>query len=196
MSCLAHYTLAWPRAGTLPPATEALTLYLFVGWLHTGQQHSVPLHELHEAVADGVAGSADSDGLHHPGVPQLAHTQVPVEQLQGTEPSVSTGGSCWEVIPALHFPAPSKARERGQGHMADEEGAKAGLALDLQFKPPQQQRPLHTVNWCFGAQRRDGLTPLGTPGGGFMEEVVFTLTLTGERAPGVGEESMCKSVET
>lgn len=143
MSCLALYTsektgaLARPRAGTLPPAIEALALYLLVGWLHTGQQHSVPLHELHEAVADGVAGSADSDGLHHPGVPQLAHTQVPVEQLQGTEPSVSTGGSCWEAFPALHFSAQVNP-ERGQGHTADEEGAKAGLALYLQFKPTQQ----------------------------------------------------------
>lgn len=122
MSCLTHYAsektgaLARPRARTLPPAIEAPALYLLVGRLHTGQQYSVPLHELHKAVADGVAGSADSDGLHHPGVPQLAHTQVPVEQLQGTELSVSTGGSCWEVIPALNFLVPGKARERPGPH--------------------------------------------------------------------------------
>lgn len=44
-----------------------------------GDQESVPLDELAEAVPDRVAGSPDSYRLHHPGVSQLAAAQVPVK---------------------------------------------------------------------------------------------------------------------
>lgn len=40
--------------------------HLLVCWFHPGHEHPVPVHKLHKGVADGVAGSADPDGLHHP----------------------------------------------------------------------------------------------------------------------------------
>lgn len=97
---------------SVPPA-----LHLLIGWLHPRQQHSVPLHELHEAIADGVASPADSDGLHHPRVPQLAHTKVPVEQLPGTGPRVSALEAP-AGRPALLriLPAPDKGPERPRPH--------------------------------------------------------------------------------
>lgn len=55
--------------------------HLLVGRLHPRHEHPVPVHELHEGVADGVPGPADADGLHHPRVPQLTDTQLPVKQL-------------------------------------------------------------------------------------------------------------------
>lgn len=108
-------TFAQPRAGIRPPMPPAP--YLLVGRLHAGQQDSVPLHELHEAVADGVAGSADSDGLHHARVPQLAHTQVPVEELPSKEPRAS-GLEAPAGRPALLciFLAPDKGPERPRSH--------------------------------------------------------------------------------
>lgn len=91
-------------------------LYLLVGWLHARQQHTVPLHKLYEAVADGVAGSSDSDGLHHPRVPQLAHTQVPVEQLLGTEPRVSALEALLGTQSCSAFSHPNKGPERPGPH--------------------------------------------------------------------------------
>ncbi|KAF2985570.1 hypothetical protein EK904_009083 [Melospiza melodia maxima] len=49
------------------------------------QKKSVSLKELLEAVADGVPGLPDLDGLHHPRVAQLLDAQLPVKQLQGKQ---------------------------------------------------------------------------------------------------------------
>ena len=45
----------------------------------------VTLGELHEGVADRVACSPDPDRLHHPGVAQLAATQLTIEHLGGED---------------------------------------------------------------------------------------------------------------
>ena len=45
------------------------------------QQHAEALQELLEGVADGEARLPDLYRLHHPGVAQLTHAQVPVEEL-------------------------------------------------------------------------------------------------------------------
>ena len=45
----------------------------------SGDEEPVSVDKLFEGVADGVAGPPDTDGLHHPRVPELAATQLAVE---------------------------------------------------------------------------------------------------------------------
>lgn len=67
-----------PIRGFVPKQT---TLYLFVCWLDSRHEDPVPVHKLHKGVADGISGTAYPNSLHHTGVPQLTHAQVPVKQL-------------------------------------------------------------------------------------------------------------------
>lgn len=57
-------------------------LYLFVRWFDSRHQHSVAVNKLHKRVADGIPSTSDPNGLHHPGVPELSHAQLPVKELQ------------------------------------------------------------------------------------------------------------------
>lgn len=58
-----------------------IVLTHLVGGRAAINEESVPLHELPECVADGVARSPDPYSLHHARVPQLAAAQLTVKQL-------------------------------------------------------------------------------------------------------------------
>lgn len=54
---------------------------LFVRWFDARHEHPVAVDKLNKGVADWVTGTADSNGLHHAGVSELTHTQLPVKEL-------------------------------------------------------------------------------------------------------------------
>lgn len=54
---------------------------LFVRWLDARHEHPIAVDKLNKGVADWVTGTADSNGLHHAGVSELTHTQLPVKEL-------------------------------------------------------------------------------------------------------------------
>lgn len=96
------------------------------------------------------------------------------------------------------FSQPQTKAQRGQGHTAHEEQRQEWTQI---CSSNPQAAGNETLTWGelhgLGAQRRDGLIPLGISQGGFMEEAVFDLTLRGERALGWGEggASMCRGAE-
>lgn len=67
-------------------------------------EEPVPLHELPECVADGIARSPDPYSLHHAGVPQLAATQLTVKQLTDHTVTIRTQHNILQLFTyfALH----------------------------------------------------------------------------------------------
>lgn len=65
-------------------------------------EESVPLHELPECVADGVARSPDPYSLHHAGVPQLAAAELTVEQLIDHTVTIRTQHNIQQLF--IHLP--------------------------------------------------------------------------------------------
>lgn len=82
-------SLAKFKLKTTHNATCVVPLYLFVCWFDSRHEHPVAINELHEGVADWISCTADPNGLHHPRVPQLTHTKLPVKQLQAQTQQLS-----------------------------------------------------------------------------------------------------------
>lgn len=82
-------SLATFKLKTTHNATPVVPLYLFVCWFDSRHEHPVAIDELHEGVADWISCTADPNGLHHPRVPQLTHTKLPVKQLQAQTQQLS-----------------------------------------------------------------------------------------------------------
>lgn len=63
-------------------------VYLFVRWLDPRHEHPIAVDKLNKGVADGISCTADANGLHHPRVPELTHTELPVKELPGRQSTV------------------------------------------------------------------------------------------------------------
>ena len=51
-------------------------------WLDAGNEDSVAVDKIGKRVADRIAGTADPNRFHHPGIAELTYAQCPIEQLQ------------------------------------------------------------------------------------------------------------------
>lgn len=69
-----------------------------MGWWAAIDEEPVPLHELPEGVADGVACSPYPYSLHHARVPQLAAAQLTVKQLTDHIDTIRTQHSILQLF--------------------------------------------------------------------------------------------------